>query len=167
MKTYFLITAIGIGLLSAIPSFAGEPLKLRPEDDVGAKGAAGVRLAEPSHNRAVKLASPHFSLNASVHVPAKSISPPGQSSRSSANEIRLPASKKAPAAASRGTTVNKMASHYEPPRKLPVSGATSPSLPGAAHSHSNVPAHVGGLMASSAKNSTASLNGASMKRKAW
>jgi hypothetical protein len=64
-------------------------------------------------------------------------------------------------------TLNKTANHYAQPAKLPVIGGTDPALPGAVHSHSNVPAHVGGLMASSAKNSTASLDGASMKRKAW
>jgi hypothetical protein len=81
------------------------------------------------------------------------------------NEIHQPTFKKAPAAANQGLMMNKIAKHYEEPARLPIGSGTAPALPGVVHGRSTGAATLGGIMASSAKNSAGVIDGAVLKRK--
>jgi hypothetical protein len=155
----------GVGVLSLGRSFAGES-----ERDARDKHTTSVHTAQPAQNKAVQANRTHSLSDGNAHAVARS-SPPNvsnlQPERAAPTKIHKPASKSAPAAASHRTTVNKLASHHEQPAQLPVRSETGPAVSGIGRGRSTTAGSVGGLMASSAKSSTAALDGAAMKRKSW
>ncbi len=85
--------------------------------------------------------------------------------RTPANNLQRPGASKAATVPKAGSMINTVGNHREQPARLPVgSGATAP-LPGVVRSQGTGTASVGGLAPSSAKSSTAGINGTGMGRR--
>ena len=142
MKTArLLLTIVALGALTLGRSYAGQPSKPPAEQNL--------RQLHATHDRP-----------ASRQAPLKT---PTQ--RASANELRPPGLKKAaPTAAHGGWTRNKIENHHEPAQG-PGGGGTTAPWPGVSRHRSATTAALGGGRTSSAKNSTAALDGAAMRIK--
>jgi hypothetical protein len=164
MKTArLLLTIVALGALTLGRSYAGQPSKPPAEQNLRQLHATHDRPASPeqaerkqslSHNNG------HASEKSSRQAPLKT---PTQ--RASANELRPPGLKKAaPTAAHGGWTRNKIENHHEPAQG-PGGGGTTAPWPGVSRHRSATTAALGGGRTSSAKNSTAALDGAAMRIK--
>jgi hypothetical protein len=168
MKTArFLLTIIASGSLALGLVYAGEPSSQSSERNPREKHATGVRPADPVHGNKDQMDRRSSKGNNDGRASGKSVqfgSMNTQTKHTSENELHQSGLKKA-AAANDGLMMNKTGNHRDPLARLPVgSGITAP-LPGAVRGRSDTEAVLGGLAASSAKNSAAALNGAAIKRK--
>jgi hypothetical protein len=159
MKTArILFIMVGVGTLTLGQGFAGEPSRQPSERALRENHATSVRPSGPRHGGEEQMEQ--NSARSSQTVPNKT-----QSKSPLPNEFAQPMLKKAPVAANGGWVMNKTGSHYEQPAKLPGNGGTIAPKPGVSRNRSATPAAIGGLTTSRAKNSTAALDGAAMKRK--
>ena len=85
--------------------------------------------------------------------------------RTSANDLPPPGLNKPATAAKDGLRLNTMGSQRQQPATLPVGSSTTAPLPGIVRGRGAAPATIGGLAASSARSSTAAINGAAIKPK--
>jgi hypothetical protein len=159
MKTArFLFTMVGFGALTLGVGFAAEPSSPPSERVPRENHASSVRSVGPGHG-----SRDHMERNS-----ARS-SQPGplhtQTKRALGNGLHQPGLKRAATAANGGWMMNKIEHHHEQPAKLPGGSGTTAPWPGVTRSRSAAAAVIGGLTASSAKNSAAALDGTAIRRK--
>jgi hypothetical protein len=87
--------------------------------------------------------------------------------RASVNDLQQSGLKRAAAGANDGLVMNKMETRREEIARLPVGGGTTALAPGVVRGRSATAAGIGGLAASTAKNSAAAINGTGMNRRRY
>jgi hypothetical protein len=168
MKTRrFLFVVLGFGALTLRLSFADEPAKASPQHDPHDKNTMPVHPAGPPRITGDRTDRKHFLLNAVGHDSNWNSQPrsvPGLTKRTTANGFRPPVLKK-PATAANQPLLNKPATYSMPPARLLEGREIAAPFPHGVPGRAATAATLGGLTASSAKNSTAALNGTTLKRK--
>jgi hypothetical protein len=169
MKTArFLFTIVGFGALTLGLSYAGEPSSHSSEQNPRENHTASARPAGRRQGNGDQMDRKPSLLHNNGHALERS-SQAGplhtQINRTLGNELHQPGLKKAATAATGGLMMNKIENHHQQLARLPVGGGTTAPWPGVVRSRSATLAAIGGLTASSAKNSAAALNGAAIKRK--
>jgi hypothetical protein len=193
--TRFLFTSAGFGVLTLGLSFAGEPSGPPPrgpsEGQAASKPPAGQAQGNPARDHRSYPDGTHSKSKEDsqagptrktmpAHRPGpnrpkqaaigreepgrqRADNPPAQ--RTPANGLPPPGLSKPATAAKDGLRLNPMGNQRQPPARLPVGSATTALLPGIVRGRGAAPATIGGLTASSARSSTAAINGAAMKRR--
>jgi hypothetical protein len=152
MKTSCILFAIiGLGAFSLESVFAAEPSRPPPE-------RAPRKFADRAHGSPARI-EPNFAKSGLV-APFKA-----QSKRASPRQLAQPAPKKPATAANGVRMMHKTENHRGPLTLSPRYGGTATLGPGLSHSRSATPASLGGLTTTSAKHSTAALDGAAVTRK--
>ena len=88
-----------------------------------------------------------------------------QTKQPSVSNLHQPGLNQAATAARDGLRMNTIGSQRQPPARLPVVSATTAPLPCTVRGRGAASATIGGLAASSARSSTAAINGAAIKPK--
>jgi hypothetical protein len=169
-KAHFLFMVISLGALTSSLSAAGEPPRLPSEQEGRDPHATIIHPSERAPGGGNHVERPHSLLKGTGHMPEKSSQPgplhiPPKSNQST--EFHAPALRQTAAAAHQGLIKNKVENHVEPPAKPPLGSGNAPARAQVVHVRSAAPGTLGGPMASTAKTSTAVLDGAAFKRKTW
>ncbi len=179
MKTArFLFTIVGSGALTLGLSYAGESSTQPTGQATYENHATSDRPAD--HARGKQVGPTGEAKPTQGHIRdrpkqvAKSYEGSGgkrgdntQTKRASANDLQQPGLKRAATATDAGLMMNKIENRREPLIKLPVIGGTTTPAPGVVRSRSTTAAVIGGLAASSARNSTAGINGTTIKHRPY
>jgi len=153
---------IGSAALTLGAGFAAEPSRRPAEKDSRAIHSAS---ALPANK--VQPGQKHFLSGNIGHAAERSSQTARvntQTPRAPAGEIHQPGLNKAAATANRGWMKSGAEDRHEPFARLPVGGTAAPRS-GTARVRLVAAANIGGLMASSARNSAKALDGAAFKRK--
>jgi hypothetical protein len=165
-KRRFLFVGFSFGALTLRLCSADEPSKAPPQPHAYDKHNINAHSAEPPHVNGDQIAQKHFLLNgvghdsngssraASTHSPTKS---------TTSNEFHPSPLKKTAPAANQPFVMNKTATYQTPPARSPEGREIAAPFPRAVPGRAATAASLGGLAASSAKNSAAALNGTAMK----
>jgi hypothetical protein len=162
-STHCFFACVIVGVMSIGQSIAGEPSKLPAKHEAGEVHKTG----DHSNNRD-QTARSHSLLNNNVPAPERSTQPSllhTQTKGALGNELHQPGSKKPGTPATSGLPMNKMENRHNQAVKLPAAGGTASLGPAMSRSRSRTTAELGGLTISKARNSTAALDGSTMKRK--
>lgn len=161
-------TIIGSGALTLGMGSAGEPPSQPSEQDSHAKHPASVRPADRVRGNGDQMDRRYSKSNSGRQTPDMR-GPAGsfhtQSKSLPLHQLHQPELEGVATAANDGLMMNRMASHREPLAKLPAGTGTTAPWSGAVRGRGAATAVLGGAKASSAKNSTAALDGAAIKRK--
>jgi hypothetical protein len=156
--TSLLLIIVGAGALTLGLGYAGEPSAPHENQTTNDRSAGTVRGQIQEHPKQVQK-----SHEGSVEKRDNF----GQTKRASVNDLQQPGWKRAATFANDGLMMNKMEAHREEVARLPVDGGTTALATGVARSRSATTASVGGLAASSARNSAAAINGTGMNRRRY
>ena len=164
----FLFVVLSFGALSLRLSIADEPATAAPQSALRDKSAATIHPTDTSRINIDRMDREHLllhgvGLNWNWSRQPRSI--PGLTESTAAYESHRPAVKKAITAANQPFIVNKPTTYKAPPDKLPAGRETVPPLARVVPRRTAGVASLGGLNASTTKNSAAALNGTALKRK--
>jgi hypothetical protein len=166
MKTARLLFAIvGFGAVTLVLGYAGEPSTQPPAQATYENHTTSDRRDDRAQgheqHHAKPVAKNHKEFGGKRGDGART-------ERESANDHQQPGLKRAvTGAANDGWMMNKMENRREELARLPVGGGTPALAPGAVRGRSATAAVIGGLVASTAKNSAAVINGTGMNRRPY
>jgi hypothetical protein len=152
----FFFTIIGSGALTLGVAFASEPSRHPAEKDLHQQHATSIRPAVRDQTD-----RKHSPLNNNGLVAPMNT----QNPRTSGNQVRQPALNRAATAANAGLMINRTDNHHPQPASLPGASAATAAWSGLVRNRGAVPAGIGGLTTTGARNSTTALDGAAVKTK--